>query len=457
MDISYEEQLKLKQKYIDGLLKDIGKPMPIMGMDAPKHYRNKVNRELCVDRKGHLHCGCYESGSHRVVDVEHCIIENSDSQNIIETITQLIYSFKIRIYDEDRGIGLLRHILVRKGFATGQIMVVLVVTSPVFPSKNNFVKALRKVHPDISTVVLNINDKNTSMVLGERNIPIYGPGYIKDRLCGLEFKLSPTSFYQVNPVQTEKLYETALEFAGLNKEMTVIDAYCGIGTIGLCAAAKAGRVIGVELNREAIKDAKANATANHIENVSFYNRDAGEFMKDMAAKKVKADVVIMDPPRSGSSREFMDSVAMLSPARVVYVSCGPQSLANDLKYMIKKGYRVEKIQPVDMFPYTNHVETVCLLSKLSEAKHSIDVKLDMDELDVTSAETKATYEEIKAYVLEQTGLQVSSLYIAQVKRECGIIERENYKKPKAEDANQPQCPEDKRKAIKEALIHFGMI
>ena len=273
----------------------------------------------------------------------------------------MLKSFKIRTYDENTGYGLLRHVLIRRGFSTGEIMVVLVTGSPIFPSKNNFVKALRKAHPEITTVVLNVNDRQTSMVLGDREKPIFGPGFIKDRLCGCMFRISPKSFYQVNPVQTEILYQTAIDYASLTGKETVIDAYCGIGTIGLIAAKKAGKVIGVELNKDAVKDARINAKENKITNAAFYQGDAGRFMVEMAAKGEKADVVFMDPPRAGSDERFLSSVVKLSPKKVIYISCNPETLARDLKYLTKHYYKVEKIQPVDMFPFCDHCETVCEL------------------------------------------------------------------------------------------------
>ena len=313
------------------------------------------------DRKGNIISGIYEEGTHRVVPVENCLIEDEKSQEIIRTIRGMLKSFKIRTYDEDTGYGLLRHVLIRRGFSTGEIMVVLVTGSPIFPSKNNFVKALRKAHPEITTVVLNVNDRQTSMVLGEREKPIFGPGFIKDRLCGCMFRISPKSFYQVNPVQTEILYQTAIDYASLTGKETVIDAYCGIGTIGLIAAKKAGKVIGVELNKDAVKDARINAKENKITNAAFYQGDAGRFMVEMAAKGEKADVVFMDPPRAGSDERFLSSVVKLSPKKVIYISCNPETLARDLKYLTKHHYKVEKIQPVDMFPFCDHCETVCEL------------------------------------------------------------------------------------------------
>ena len=361
--IPYKEQLKKKQKKEQSLLGAYGKVCSIIGMENPYYYRNKVHAVFDRDRKGNIISGIYEEGTHRVVPVENCLIEDEKSQAIIRTIRGMLKSFKIRTYDEDTGYGLLRHVLIRRGFSTGEIMVVLVTGSPIFPSKNNFVKALRKAHPEITTVVLNVNDRQTSMVLGDREKPIFGPGFIKDRLCGCMFRISPKSFYQVNPVQTEILYQTAIDYASLTGKETVIDAYCGIGTIGLIAAKKAGKVIGVELNKDAAKDARINAKENKITNAAFYQGDAGRFMVEMAAKGEKADVVFMDPPRAGSDERFLSSVVKLSPKKVIYISCNPETLARDLKYLTKHHYKVEKIQPVDMFPFCDHCETVCSLSR----------------------------------------------------------------------------------------------
>ena len=359
----YKEQLKRKQKQEEQLLGGFCKVSPIIGMEHPYFYRNKEHAVFDRDKKGNVISGIYAEGTHRVIAVEECLIEDKKSQEIIRTIRELLPSFKIKTYNEDTGYGLLRHVLVRRGFETGEIMVVLVLGSPILPSKNNFVKALRKVHPEITTVVLNVNNKQTSMVLGEKEKPIYGPGFIKDRLMGLTFRISPSSFYQVNPVQTELLYKTAIEYAGLGRKERVIDAYCGIGTIGLVAAGKAREVIGIELNKNAVRDAIVNARENKITNARFYQGDAGEFMEGMAAQKEKADVVFMDPPRSGSSEKFLNSLVTLSPDKVVYISCNPETLARDLLFLTRKGYEVKIIQPVEMFCFTSHVETVCCLSR----------------------------------------------------------------------------------------------
>ena len=364
--VPYKEQLAAKQKRMKKLLGKFANVKPIIGMDDPFYYRNKVHAVFDRDKKGNIICGTYEAKTHKVVPIEECMIEDKISQEIIRTIRDMLKSFRIKTYDEDTGYGLLRHVLVRRGFFTDEIMVVIVIGSPIFPSKNNFVKALRKKYPQITTVVLNVNDKNTSMVLGERDIVIYGKGYIRDTLCGCTFRISPQSFYQVNPVQTEILYKTAIEYAGLGRKETVIDAYCGIGTIGLVAAKRAKNVIGVELNPDAVRDARINAKENKITNARFYQGDAGEFMENMAENGEHADVVFMDPPRTGSDKKFMSSVIKLNPSRIVYISCGPETLARDLEYLTKHGYDVRKIQPVDMFSFTDHCENICLLTKKFE-------------------------------------------------------------------------------------------
>ncbi len=455
IDISYKKQLEEKRRKTAQLLKPFCKLERIHGMEKPEHYRNKVSAAFTYDRKGNPLSGVYAERSHHVIPVESCLIEDERADRIIGTIRGMLKSFKIKVYDEDTGYGLLRHVLVRVGKTSGQIMVVLVVSSPVFPSKNNFVKALRLKHPEITTIVLNINDKRTSMVLGEKEHVIYGKGYIEDELCGKIFKISPKSFYQVNPAQTQVLYERAIEFAGLSGRETVIDAYCGIGTIGIIASDRAKKVIGVEVNKAAVKDAIFNAKRNQIKNIDFYHNDAGEFMMQMAEQKGDVDAVFLDPPRAGSDEAFLSSVTALAPEKVVYISCNPETLARDLRYLTRKGYQVERAEAVDMFPFTDDVETCVLLSKLKSTQH-IEVKIDLDEMDLTKAESKATYAEIKAYVLEKHGLKVSQLYIAQVKRKHGIIERVNYNVGEGK-AKVPQVPMEKEKAIEDALRYFQMI
>ena len=360
--VPYPEQLEMKQKNEEALLGRFGRVERILGMRYPCFYRNKVTAAFGKDKKGNIICGTYQEGTHYIVQVEKCLIEDEKCQEIIRTIKSLLKGFKMEPFNEDTGKGLLRHVLVRRGIKTGEIMVVLVLGTHIFPSGNNFVKELLKRHPEISTVVVNINERKTSMVLGEREKISYGKGYITDELCGCRFRISPSSFYQINPAQTEVLYNKAVEFAGLTGKESVIDAYCGIGTIGMVAAKHAKNVIGVELNSAAVRDARINAKENKIENIEFFRGDAGDFMMKMAAGKEKADVVFMDPPRAGSTEEFLTAVKTLGPKKVVYVSCNPATLARDLEFITRNGYEVKKIQPVDMFPFTDHCETVVLLT-----------------------------------------------------------------------------------------------
>ena len=360
--IAYEEQLKKKEQTVKKLMKGMGEILPIIGAEDPYCYRNKVHAVFSRRRNGEIVSGIYQEGTHKVVPVEACQIEDQKADAIIGTIRGLLKSFKIKVYDEDTDYGLLRHVLIRTGAKTGQIMVVLVTRSPIFPSKNNFVKALRAVHPEISTVVLNVNERKTSMILGARNITLYGKGYIEDELCGCRFRISPTSFYQINPAQTEKLYKTAMMLARLNKRNVVVDAYCGIGTIGMVAAKTVKEVIGVELNGEAVRDAKVNAHLNNMNNIRFVEGDAGVFLEGMADREETVDVVFMDPPRSGSSEAFLQSLLVIRPKKIVYISCEPQTQARDLQ-ALKKDYKIEAIQPVDMFPMTEKIETVVLLTR----------------------------------------------------------------------------------------------
>ena len=330
----------------------------ITGMEQPFHYRNKVHAAFGHRRDGSVYSGIYEEGTHRIVPVERCLLENEKADAIIATIRELLRPFKTRTYNEDTGYGIFRHALIRTAHATGEIMVVLVLGSPILPSRNHFVRALREAHPEITTIIQNINDRRTSMVLGDREIVLYGKGYIEDVLCGRRFRISAKSFYQINSVQTEKLYAKAMELAGLTGKERVIDAYCGIGTIGLVAAKQAGEVIGVELNRDAVRDAIRNAKTNDAKNIRFYQDDAGQFMTQMAQAGEKADVVFMDPPRSGSDEAFLSSVCRLAPNRIVYISCNPETQARDLAYLTKHGYRAEGAWPFDMFPFTDDIENI---------------------------------------------------------------------------------------------------
>ena len=362
MHLPYAEQLTRKQARLTALLGRFGRVEPIAAMEHPYHYRGKVQAAFGTDGRGRIISGVYQSGSHRIVCVDDCLLEDETADRIIVDIRRMMPRFKMTAYDERRCSGFLRHVLVRRSFTTGEVMVVLVAATAVFPLKKPFLAALREAHPEITTVVLNINDAVTPLVLGKREIVLFGPGYIEDELCGLMFRISPASFYQVNPAQTQRLYETAIDFAGLTGRERVLDAYCGTGTIGLAAAQRAASVAGVELNRDAVRDAIVNARRNGIQNAWFTCADAGDFMVAAAREGERCDVVFLDPPRAGASPAFLSALLQLAPARVVYVSCNPETLARDLGVLRAGGYRVRCIQPVDMFPHTEHVETVCLLT-----------------------------------------------------------------------------------------------
>ena len=363
MNMSYEEQLRFKQAKVKKLLSGFHKVLPIRGMDDPFHYRNKVQAAFGRTRGGEIISGVYQSSTHNIVKTDSCLIEDKKADEIILTVRKLVKSFKLTVYDERNGRGFLRHVLVKRGFTTGEIMVVLVTGTTAFPSKNAFLNKLLESHPEITTIVQNINNKYTSMVLGEGETVLFGKGYIEDVLCGCRFRISPKSFYQINPVQTEILYGKAVEYAQLTGKERVIDAYCGIGTIGIIASKGAGEVIGCELNPDAVRDAKINAKINGIENIGFYCADAGEFMLGMKEQGEKCDILFMDPPRAGSDKKFLSSAVTLSPERIVYISCNPETQQRDLYYLVKNGYKVKKIQPVDMFPFTAHVETVVLMCR----------------------------------------------------------------------------------------------
>ncbi len=359
---NYVQHLNMKQKLVEGYLNGICEVMPIVGMEEPYYYRNKVHAVYANTKQGVI-SGVYQEGTHRVVPIDSCKIEDAKADKIIVDIRNLMKSFRMKAYDEDRGFGFLRHVLIRRGFHSGEIMVVLVTGTPIFPSKNNFVKELRRLHPEITTILQNINDRKTSMILGERELVLYGKGYIEDTLCEKTFRISAKSFYQVNPIQTELLYKKAIELAALTGKERVIDAYCGIGTIGLIASDAAKEVLGIEVNPDAVRDAIRNAKANRVKNIQFYRADAGAYMVQMAEQDMRADVVLMDPPRAGSDEAFLSSVVKLAPERIVYISCNPETLARDLKYLKQKGYEVGKAWPYDMFPWTGHVETVVGLQR----------------------------------------------------------------------------------------------
>ena len=365
MNLSYPEQLAWKERTVRRLIGRFCPVEPILGMDAPLHYRAKVQAAFGLGRDHRIISGIYQSATRRVVPVDSCLTEDETADAIIVTVRRLLPSFKIKVYDLRTGTGWLRHVLVRRGFATGEIMVVLTAVSPIFPAQRAFTAKLLSLHPEITTVIMNVNDTDTPLYLGPREKVLYGPGYIEDVLCGLRFRISSRSFYQVNPVQTERLYETAMDLAGLRPTDAVLDAYCGVGTIGLISSRRAGRVLGVESNRDAVRDAIANAKRNGVTNCWFTAADAGAYMTELAGQQEHIDVVFMDPPRAGCSERFLRSLLRLAPDRIVYISCNPETLARDLDLLTRGGYRAELARPVDMFPFTKHIEMACLLTNRS--------------------------------------------------------------------------------------------
>ena len=360
----YPDQLKHKQQLEQRLLGRFAPVSPVLGQAEPWHYRNKAIATFATGPRGRLTCGIYAAGTHRVLPYTDCLLQDTDINQTIAAVLEAARACRWPAFEEDRGTGLLRHVLVRRGKTSGQVLVVLVTAQENLPGSRNFVKALREKAPWVTSVVQNCNPRRTSAVLGSDVRTLYGPGKITDTLCGLQFAISPRSFYQVNPEQTEVLYAKAIEFAALTGKETVIDAYCGIGTIGLCAAAKAKSVLGIELNPAAARDAAANARRNRVANARFLCADATEYMVQLAAEGVRPDVVFLDPPRAGSTPEFIAALAKMAPKKAVYVSCDPTTLARDLALFAAKGYKARAIQPVDMFPHTEHIEVVCLLSKL---------------------------------------------------------------------------------------------
>ncbi len=361
-NLPYNRQLSFKQVKVIKLLGRYHHVSEIIGMENPYHYRNKVQAAF-GQRKGEIISGVYQSSTHNIVSVDSCMIEDQKADEIIVTIRKLLKSFKLTAFNDITMKGFLRHVLIKRGFSSGQIMVVLVTATSDFPKESQFVNALISRHPEITTIVQNTNNKRTSLVLGEKSRILFGNGYIEENLCSLRFKISPKAFYQINPTQTEVLYGKAMEFANFNGTEKVLDAYCGTGTIGLIASKSAKNVIGVELNPDAVQDALDNAKLNGVENIEFFCDDAGKYMVRAARRGERFDVVIMDPPRAGASLEFLRSLVVLAPEKVVYISCNPETQARDLSFLTRKGYKVRRIQPVDMFPHTEHVETVALLEQ----------------------------------------------------------------------------------------------
>ena len=453
--MSYQEELWAKRQRVEDALRRLGgSDVPIegiLGAKDPLHYRNKSQYPVGADGS----IGFYQLRSHKVVPIRRCLIQSEISDATAEAVGAWMRRYKVPPYDETTGKGLVRHIYVRVN-RKGESLCCVVVNGRQVPREPELAALIRAAAPRTVGVVLNSNTRRGNVILGEKYRTLWGQDYLMDTLCGFQFKLSVPSFYQVNRDQAEVLYGKVLEYAALTGEETVLDLYCGTGTITLCLARQAKRAIGAEIVPPAIADARENAERNGIGNAEFFCGDASDIAAKLEAEGLRPDVITVDPPRKGLAPDVIASIAGMAPERVVYVSRDPATLGRDVKLFATFGYQAKRAAAVDMFPGTAHVETVCLLSKLQSKEH-IEIEVKMDELDLTAAEKKATYEEIKAYVLEHTGLKVSSLYIAQIKQKHGIIERENYNKPKSEDARQPQCPPEKEKAITEALRHFGMI
>ena len=453
--MSYEEELWAKRARVQDALTRIGGAEvtveEILGAEQPLHYRNKSIYP--ISPAGEV--GFYRARSHQVVHVEHCLIQKPEADALAQAVRDYIARFQVEPYNEATGRGLLRHLYVRTS-CRGESLACLLVNGSRLPHEQELVDMLRAAAPGVCGVVLGENTRRGNAILGDRYRTLWGRDYLTDTLCGLELRLSVPSFYQVNHDQAQRLYEKALEYAGLTGRELAVDLYCGAGTITQVLARRARHVIGGEIVPEAIRDAEDSARRNGVENVEFLCGDASRLAAELRQRGLRPDVICVDPPRKGLAPDVVEAAASMEPERIVYVSCDPATLARDVARFAPLGYCPVRACAVDLFPGTAHVETVCLLSKLQSKEH-IEIEVKMDELDLTAAESKATYEEIKAYVLEHTGLKVSHLYIAQVKQKHGIIERENYNKPKSENAKQPQCPPEKEKAITEALRHFGMI
>ena len=457
--LSYDQQLVFKTNKVKGHLERIGGftdiPMePIIGMDELFHYRNKAQFPVGRNKEGKIVTGFYAGRTHNIIENRDCALGVVENKEVLDRVIAHMEKYRIEPYNEATGKGLVRHVLIRYGYFTKEVMVCLILNGNKIPKEELLVKSLCEI-PGMTSITINVNKKHSNVILGEEIRLLWGQEYITDRIGDISYQISPLSFYQVNPMQTQKLYAKALEYADLHGEETVWDLYCGIGTISLFLAQKAKFVRGVEIVPAAIENAKENAKLNGLENTEFFVGKAEEVLpREYKKNGVYADVIVVDPPRKGCDETLLETMIEMNPERIVYVSCDSATLARDLKYLCARGYELRKVCPVDQFGMTVHVETVVLLSQ-QKPDDTIEIDLDLDELDATSAETKATYQEIKDYVLKEFGLKVSNLYISQIKRKCGIEVGENYNLPKTENPKVPQCPKEKEDAIKAALKYFG--
>ena len=462
--LDYAAELRAKQESVlDAFRRIGGLEVPVLDiLPSPEvdRYRNKVQFPVGLDKNGAPCIGFYAGRTHRIVPCPDCRLQPGVLNEIGNALCTFFAQQGIRPYDEQSGKGLVRHIFLRRGAHSGQIMVCLVCTRAKLPHAEQLCTALRGQFPAISTILLNVNAKNTNVILGSENHILYGPGYIEDTLCGVPVRLGPLSFYQVNTLAAERLYGVAAQYAQITPDDALLDLYCGMGTIGLSMAEQCRELIGVEIVPEAIESAKANA-ARMGEAVAaksrFFCADAGQAATQLAAEGLHPDIVMLDPPRKGCDEATLSAVVRMAPRRVVYVSCNPATAARDAAWLEQNGYHTEKVQPVDLFPRTKHCECVIALSKGEIDSKKVRVEFSLEGIDTSGLQKGATYPEIKARVLEQTGLKVSSLYISQVKQKCGLEVRENHHKAKSENTKQPQCPKEKEDAIVEALRHFQMI
>ena len=460
--VSYEEQKVFKEKKLRGHLERIGGftefPMePLIGMDDPYHYRNKAQFPVGRNKEGRIVTGFYAGRTHAIIENRDCALGIPQNKDVLDRVIAHMEKYNIAPYDEATGKGLVRHIFVRYGFFTGELMVCLIINGQDLPHQRELVEKLCEI-PGMTSISLNMNKKRSNVILGDKVKTIWGEDYITDKIGDISYEISPLSFFQVNPKQTWKLYSKALEYADLHGEETVWDLYCGIGTISLFLAQKAKFVRGVEIVPAAIEDAKRNAQINHIENVEFFVGKAEEVLpREYEKNGVYADVIVVDPPRKGCDEMLLKTILKMQPKRVVYVSCDSATLARDLRFLCDNGYELKKVCGVDQFPQTVHVETIVLLSKGEVDSKKIRVEFSLEDMDMSEFQDGATYTQIKDYVLEHSGLKVSNLYISQIKRKCGIEVGKNYNLPKSEDSRQPMCPPEKEKAIREAFKYFGMI
>ena len=454
--IRYEEELRLKKQRVQDNLSRIGGSdvtvEEILGARDTLRYRNKA--QYPVSKDGAV--GFYRARTHEVIECEHCLLVKPEADAAAEALREYMQSCRVAGFDEKTGRGLVRHLYIRSN-AAGESLVCVLVNGDKLPKEDRLVTLLRDACPKCAGIVLGTNTKKGNVILGDRYRTLWGSDRLEDTLCGKTFRLSVPSFYQVNRIQAERLYAKAIEFAGLTGQETVLDLYCGAGTITLALSDHAKKVLGAEIVPEAIDDARENAARNGVKNAEFFCGDASDVAKKLARENLRPDVITVDPPRKGLAADVVESIAEMQPGRVVYVSCDSATMARDVKRLADLGYTAQRACAVDMFPRADHVETVVLLSKGKVDSKKIRVEFSLEDMDMSEFQDGATYPQIKEYVLEHTGLKVSNLYISQIKRKCGIEVGKNYNLPKSEDSRQPQCPPEKEKAIREAFKYFGMI